>query len=72
MPVAVLQQYLDIVEATNTLPRMIHSDRRTETPLMAHAHWQLYQALQPHTAVEFETIYWYGSSTLNQCIEVWW
>ena len=70
--VAVLRQYLDVVEATNTLPHTIRSDRGTETPLMANAHWQLHQALHPESAVQFETVYWYGSSTLNQRIEAWW
>lgn len=48
----------------------IRSDRGTETPLMANAHWQLHQQ-QDHT-VPFHHVYWYGTSTLNQRIESWW
>ena len=70
--VAILRQYLDVVGSTNTLPRTIRSDRGTETTLMANAHWQLHQALQPDDLVQFEKVYWYSTSTLNQRIEAWW
>lgn len=70
--VAVLRQYLDVVDVTNTLPHSLRSDRGTETPMMANAHWQLHRALRPNQDVPFESIYWYGTSTLNQRIESWW
>lgn len=48
----------------------IRSDRGTETPMMANAHWQLHQQLNPD--IPFHHVYWYGTSTLNQKIESWW
>jgi hypothetical protein len=40
--------------------------------MMANARRPLHQALNPEEAAPFESIYWYGSSTLNQRIEAWW
>ena len=68
--IAILKQYLNLIEDTHVLPRAIHSDRGTETTMMANAHWRLYRALDSNTS--FADIYWYGTSTLNQRIESWW
>ena len=39
--VSVLRQYLDVISATNTMPHSIRSDRGTETPMLANAHFLL-------------------------------
>lgn len=59
-----------MLEATGFLPEALRSDRGTETPMMANAHWQMHLALNPN--VSFTDVYWYGTSTLNQRIESWW
>ena len=68
--ISVLRQYLDVVSATNTMPHSIRSDRGTETPMLANAHFLLHRTLDPNTM--FQSIYWYGTSTSNQRIEAWW
>lgn len=68
--ITVLRQYFNLIEETNILPNAIRSDRGTETTMMANAHWQLHKAKNPN--IHFNQIYWYGTSTLNQCIESWW
>ena len=55
---------------TGVLPHSIRSDRGKETMMMASAHWRLHQELLP--SVQFNEIWWYGTSTLNQRIEAWW
>jgi len=68
--VAVLRSYLDHLSERRTLPYTIHSDRGTETHMMANAHCQLHQELNPDTT--WSDHYWYGTSTANQRIESWW
>ena len=67
--VSYLKQYLAVVENTGILPHSIHSDRGTETMMIASAHWRLHQAMQLNIA--FHNVWWYGTSTLNQRIETW-
>ena len=61
---------MEVVAKTKVLPHSIRSDRGTETMMMASAHWRLHQELLP--SVQFNEIWWYGTSTLNQRIEAWW
>ena len=61
---------MEVVTKTGVLPHSIRSDRGTETMMMASAHWRLHQELLP--SVQFNEIWWYGTSTLNQTIEAWW
>ncbi|RPB06906.1 hypothetical protein P167DRAFT_496570, partial [Morchella conica CCBAS932] len=68
--VAVLKQYLDLVDMTDILSNVIQSDWGTETTMMANANWQLNRAKDDN--IQLNQIYWYGTSTLNQKIESWW
>ena len=70
--VAVLRMYLDMIQETGFLPEAIRSDRGTETPMMANAHWQMHRAVSGDVDVPLKEVYWYGTSTLNQRIESWW
>jgi hypothetical protein len=64
------RQFCDTLEATNTQPRFVRSDRGTETVMLAETHFQLQQAAEP--GLRFEDCYLYGTSTANQRIEAWW
>lgn len=68
--IAVLRSYLDHLSEHGTLPYTIRSDRGTETHMMANAHCQLHQELNPDSV--WSDHYWYGTSTANQRIESWW
>jgi len=48
----------------------MRSDRGTETHMMANAHCQLHQTINPDAV--WSDHYWYGTSTANQRIESWW
>jgi hypothetical protein len=68
--VSCLRQYLDCIECEERQPRFVRSDRGTETVMLADAHFQLQQNIQPD--LEFRDCYLYGTSTANQRIEAWW
>lgn len=67
---AVVKQYLDLIDMTNILPNAIRSDRGTEATMMANAHWQLNKTNDDN--IQVNQIYWYGISTLNQKIVSCW
>jgi len=58
--IAVLCSYLDHLKEHSTLPYAIHSDQRSETHMMANAHCQLHQELNPNTA--WNVHYWCNKS----------
>ncbi|OXV10153.1 hypothetical protein Egran_02085 [Elaphomyces granulatus] len=68
--VSVLRQYLDTIESEKVFPQILRSDRGTETPLVAAAHYRFRQCHQPE--VDFAECYRFGTSTANQRIEAWW
>ena len=68
--VSVLRQYLDTVDLFGQQPRFVRSDHGNETVLLASAHHQLQQVMEPD--LEFQNCYLYGTSTTNQRIESWW
>jgi hypothetical protein len=68
--VSVLRQFLDVVQVTQYQPRLIRSDRGTETILLAEAHHKLQQS--NNLEIQLPECYLYGTSTANQRIEAWW
>jgi hypothetical protein len=68
--VSAVRQYLDTVEQSGFQPYIVRSDRGSETPMLANAHWQLRLGTDP--SVRFEDCYLYGTSSANQRIESWW
>jgi len=50
--ISILKQYLEMVDTTDTLPARLRTDRGTETPLVANAHLQLHQALNPNATID--------------------
>jgi hypothetical protein len=71
--ISVLRQYLDTIQDTGYCPRIIRSDRGTETTMCADAHFKLSTSLRSNEEIAgFEDAYWYGTSTANQRIESWW
>lgn len=69
--VSVMRQYLDTVSRTGFQPRIIRSDRGTETRLMADTHYEI-RRLEDPTVDEPRKCYWFGRSVDNQRIESWW
>ena len=65
--VSVLRQYLDIIESEKIMPKIIRTDRGSETTLIADAHAQLVQKEAPD--ISFRDCFYYGTSTSNQRIE---
>jgi hypothetical protein len=68
--VSCLRQFVDCLEGTKKQPRFIRSDRGGETVMLADAHYQLQQDIDPQ--ILFQDCYLYGTSTANQRIESWW
>ncbi|KAL4962587.1 uncharacterized protein BDV14DRAFT_178267 [Aspergillus stella-maris] len=68
--VSVLRQFLDTLAVTQQQPRLVRSDRGTETVLLAEAQYKLQQSLHPD--INIRDCYLYGTSTANQRIEAWW
>lgn len=68
--VSVLRQFLDVVKEIQRQPRIIRSDRGTETVLLAEGHHRLLRAHDPE--ISLKDCYFYGPSTKNQRIESWW
>jgi hypothetical protein len=68
---SLLLQYLFAVQVNGKHPRILRSDRGTETPLCAELHYALSRTTQGND-LEFKDCYYYGSSTKNQRIESWW
>ncbi|KAI9882893.1 MAG: hypothetical protein M1823_005351 [Watsoniomyces obsoletus] len=73
--VSVLKQYLCVVQDGGIVPRILRSDRGTETTLCANAHHML-RSQQSYESTgnncTLESCYFYGTSTANQRIEAWW
>ena len=68
--ISILYQFLDTLATEKIQPRRIRSDRGTETPLIASAHYALMKQVDPE--LRFSDCYWFGTSTSNQRIESWW
>jgi len=68
--VSVLKQYLDTIEELGIHPQRLRSDRGTETPMVADAHYQI--ALKLRTSVSLNDCFFFGTSVANQRIESWW
>jgi hypothetical protein len=68
--ISVATQYLDVVKLLGFCPAHIPTDRGTETMVMANGYWQLAQ--WEDSDIDFKSIYWYGTSKMNQAIEQWW
>ncbi|KAH8747153.1 hypothetical protein F5882DRAFT_312027, partial [Hyaloscypha sp. PMI_1271] len=49
----------------------IRSDRGCEIPIVTNAYYILYKATGINL-YQFSDLYWFGTSTANQRIEVWW
>ncbi|RPB03304.1 hypothetical protein L873DRAFT_1670864 [Choiromyces venosus 120613-1] len=67
--VSVNKQYLRLLRTTLHMPRLIRSDKGTETVLLAASHVTLRRA--NHPSLKFSEIYCFGKSTKNQHIEAW-
>jgi hypothetical protein len=67
---SVLRQYLDTLKSEKIQPWLIRSDKGGETPMLAAAHYALYQKHNSNAALS--DCYWYGTSMSNQRIEAWW
>src|SRR6266487_1851936 len=63
-------QYLDPVEELGIQPQILRSDRGTETPMIADAHYQI--ALKLRTSITLKDCFFFGTSVANQRIESWW
>lgn len=59
-----------MVRSTGKIPKLIRSDKGTETGLIACSHTLLRQASKPN--LPFEKAYFFGKSVKNQRIEAWW
>jgi hypothetical protein len=78
--VSVARQYLQAIRALKIRPRIIRSDRGTETAMMADMHYslevhhrsQLFNHNQAANPLPLRECYLYGKSTTNQRIESWW
>ncbi|KAG0643329.1 hypothetical protein HOY80DRAFT_1094323 [Tuber brumale] len=68
--VSVNKQYLTAIAATNTIPKLIHSDKGRETVLLCNSHLVLRRSQTP--TLPLSKAYSYGTSTKNQRIESWW
>ncbi|RPA91874.1 hypothetical protein L873DRAFT_1597612, partial [Choiromyces venosus 120613-1] len=68
--VSVNKQYLRLIRNTLHMPKLIRSDKGTETVLLAQSHISLRRANKPD--LPFHKAYSYGKSTKNQRIEAWW
>lgn len=68
--VSVNKQYLEMVRSTGQIPKLIRSDKGTETVLIARSHILLRRAT--NSTLSFERAYSFGKSVKNQRIEAWW
>ena len=68
--VSVLRQFLEAVQVVKHQPRIVRSDRGTETVLLAEAQHKLQKSRHPEA--QLTDCYIYGTSTANQRIEAWW
>ncbi|CUS12628.1 unnamed protein product [Tuber aestivum] len=68
--VSVNKQYLRLLRTTLHMPKVIRSDKGSETVLLAESHLSLRRANHPD--LPFEKAYSYRKSTKNQRIEAWW
>src|SRR5580700_10655827 len=63
----VLAQYLQTCRQLGYTPNIIRSDRGTETPMLAEAHYGTRRAMVPE--LQFDQCFFYGTSVHNQRIE---
>jgi len=78
--VSVARQYLQAIKARGIRPRIIRSDRGSETAMMADMHYSLevqyrtqhFHHNQDAHPLPLRVCYLYGKSTTNQRIESWW
>ena len=68
--VSVLKQYLEVVKDSEIAPKLLRSDRGTETGLCAAAHLSIHQEQIPTS--ELNDVHIFGTSVKNQRIEAWW
>jgi hypothetical protein len=68
--VSCVRQYLNTIQDIGFAPKMIRSDRGSETALIADAHWTLVRSLNPDTPLK--DCYRFGTSKENQRIESLW
>jgi hypothetical protein len=68
--VSCLRQFIDCIEGTKKQPRFVRSGRGGETAMLADAHYQLQQDIEPDLCIQ--DCYLYGTSTANQRVEAWW
>jgi hypothetical protein len=67
---SVLAQYLRACSSIGCFPRIIRSDRGTETPMLAEVQYYFRRQVEPN--IKFQDCYFFGKSTGNQRIEAWW
>jgi hypothetical protein len=71
--VSVVHQYLTAARTIKRVPKILRSDRGTETVLIAGAHYKLHQLENPDSPdITLPDCYIYGTSTENSRIESWW
>ena len=68
--ISCLQQFLNTVKNTDKISRIIRSDCRVKTGLLAAAHHCLHQSHE--SDILFKNCFFYRTSTKNQWIESWW
>lgn len=69
---SVFRQYVQTLRDTGIIPRILRTDRGTETPRMADTHLLLSRLVRPDENLSFQQCFHYGKSTNNQRIEAWW
>ena len=68
--VSVLSQFLEVIHVQGIMPLHLRADRGTETMMVADAFWQLH--LHHNPSLNFDELFFYGTSTRNIKIESWW
>lgn len=69
--VSVLGQYISTVATKKIVPRIVRTDRGTETPMTADAHYQISSEIR-QGPLEFRDTFRFGTSKQNSTIERWW
>ena len=64
-------QYLDVLKEVQVLPRVVRTDRGSETVLLAGIQYLLSRTIRGEDIL-FKECYAYGTSTQNERIEAWW
>ena len=68
--VSVLSQFLEVVDVQGIMLLHLRADRGTETMMVADAFWQLH--LHHDASLNFDEVFFYGTSKRNIKIESWW